>query len=64
MGPATFMLQDLRRVGKVYEIQGLMRIRTHPDYVIAKKADSARAPIVRKYLIFYFERRVVRIACS
>ena len=34
------MLQDLRRVGKVYEIQGLMRIRPHPDYVIAKKSDK------------------------
>ncbi len=40
-----------------------MRIRKHPDYVIAKKVDSARAPIGRKYLIFYFERRIVRIAC-
>ena len=58
------MRQDLRRVGKVYEIQGLMRIRTHPDYVIAKKVDSARALIGRKYLIFYIERRIVRIACS
>ncbi len=41
-----------------------MRIRKHPDYVIAKKVDSARAPIGRKYLIFYFELRIVRIACS
>jgi len=57
-------MQDVRRVGKVYENQGLMRIRTHPDYVIAKKVDSARALIGRKYLICYIERRIVRIACS
>lgn len=58
------MLQDLRRVGKVVEIQGLMKIRTLPDRLIAKKVDSARALIGRKYLIFYIERRIVRIACS
>ena len=58
------MLQDLRRVGKLYEIQGLMKIRTHPDYVIAKKSDSARASIGRKYLICYIERQFVSIACS
>lgn len=58
------MLQDLRRVGKVVEIQGLMKIRTLPDRLIAKKVDSAGALIGRKYLIFYVERRIVRIACS
>ncbi len=58
------MLQDLRRVGKVYEIQGLIKIRTLPDRLVAKKVDSAHALIGRKYLIVYFERRIVRIACS
>ncbi len=55
-------MQDVRRVGKVYEIQGLMRIRTHPDHVIAKKVDSARAPIGGKYLIFYSEQPPARKA--
>jgi hypothetical protein len=58
------MLQDFRRVGKVYEIQGLMKILTLPDRLIAKKVDSARALIGRKYLICYIEGQFVRIACS
>ncbi len=57
-------MQDVHRVGKVYEIQGLMKIRTLPDRLIAKKVDSARALIGRKYLILYIERQIVRIACS